>query len=529
MGTHSLKRIAAFAVIASAFAAAAAPRQPNVLIIVVDDMGFSDLGCFGGEIETPALDALAADGLRFTQCYNTARCWPTRSALMTGYYPQQTRSDPVRGPFPQWVRTLPRWLAPAGYACYHSGKWHVNGAPKPVADGGFDRSYILHDHDRHFNPKNHALDDKPLPPVGPGTNYYTTAAITDHALRCLEEHAAQRPARPFFAYVAYTAPHFPLHAPEDDIAPFRARYAAGWEAVRAARHARMTRMGIVSCALSAPESAVGPPYHFPDALMALGPGEVNRPLPWDSLTAPQRAFQSQKMAVHAAMIHRVDREVGRILGQVRRMGAWDDTLILFLSDNGASAEIMVRGDGHDPDAPMGSAASYLCLGPGWSTVANTPLRRHKTWVHEGGTSTPLIAHWPAGIADRNALRRDICHVIDFVPTVLDLAGVTPDLPPGAPPFPGVSLVPAFAKDGALARGPLYFSHEDNRALRDGDHKIVSAKRDGGGWELYDLAADRCEQRNLAAEHPGRVAELADRWAALDAQFRRDADPPQPKQ
>ena len=499
-----------------------ASPKPNILVILADDLGYSDIGCYGSEIATPNLDGLARNGLRFTQCYNTARCWPTRCALVTGYYPQQTNADPRKGLFPVWTRTLPHWLKPLGYRSYHSGKWHVNGAPKPVADGGFDRSYDLEDHDRHFGPKRHLEDDVPLPPVAKESGYYTSTAFADHAIRCLKEHAEKHAGQPFFSYLAFTVPHFPLHAPAEDIARYRARYTNGWEALRAERLQRMRAQGLVSCGLSAVERQIGPPYPFPEQLKRLGDNEVNRPLPWDALTPGQRAFQADKMAVHAAMVDRMDREIGRVLDQLRAMGAWDNTLVLFLSDNGASAEIMVRGDGHDPQAAPGSAESYLCLGPGWSNAANTPFRRHKTWVHEGGIATPLIAHWPKGIAARGELRRDLCHVIDFVPTLLSLAGAAPALPAGAPPFPGINLAPAFAKDGATARDNLFFSHEGNRALRTGDFKLVSAKGDGGDWELYDLAADRAEQNNLAAAQPERVRTMAARWQALSDTYVKDA-------
>ncbi len=508
-------------------AAASAAPKPNVLLIVADDLGYSDIGCYGGEIATPHLDGLAKNGLRFTQCYNTARCWPTRCALMTGYYPQQTRSDPRQGNFPAWTRTLPHLLKPLGYRSYHSGKWHVTGAPKPVANGGFDRSYDLEDHDRNFYPRHHLEDDQPLPPVEKGAPYYTSTAFADHAIRCLKEHAEKHAGQPFFSYLAFTVPHFPLHAPAADIARYRDTYAKGWDAVRTERLRRLREQGLVTCGLSAVERDLGPPYHFPNALAALGTNEVNRPLPWDALTPGQRRFQADKMAVHAAMVDRMDQEIGRVLDQLRAMGAFENTLVLFCSDNGASAEIMVRGDGHDPQAAPGSAESYLCLGPGWSNAANAPFRRHKTWVHEGGIATPLIAHWPAGIAARNELRRDLCHVIDFLPTVTDLAGGAPALPAGAPPLPGLSLAPAFARDGALARGELFFSHEGNRALRDGSFKLVSAKRDGDAWSLYNLAEDRCEQRDLAGAFPERVSAMAARWQALSDRFAQDAGPVPP--
>ena len=254
----------------------------------------------------------------------------------------------------------------------------------------------------------------------------------------------------------------------------------------------------------------------------LGTNEVNRPLAWSTLTPSQRDFQATKMSIHAAMVDRMDREIGRVLAQVRAMGAWDNTVIIFASDNGASAEMMVRGDGHDPQAAPGSAASFLCLGPGWSTVSNTPFRRHKTWVHEGGISTPLIVHWPKGIAAHSEYRHDICHVIDFVPTALELAGAQPAAPQGAPPLPGRSLVPAFAKDGAVTRDTLFFSHENNRALRIGDYKLVSAHIDGSEWELYNLATDRSEQHNLATAQPDRVRDMAARWQTLSDQYAKDA-------
>ncbi len=492
-------------------AAGPAPAAPpNVLVVIADDLGYSDLGCYGGEIATPNLDALAKNGLRFTQFYNTARCWPSRAALLTGYYAQQVRRDTVpgvksggQGVRPAWAKLLPEMLRPLGYRSYHSGKWHVDG--KPLANG-FDRSYSLEDHNRHFGPKQHTEDDKPLPPAGDG--YYSSTAIADHAVKCLKEHAKDHAGRPFFGYVAFTAPHFPLHAPADDVAKYRKAYLAGWDAVRDDRWKRLRELKVGGDALSAVEREVGPPYAFPDAIQTLGPGEVNRPLPWKELTAEQRQFQADKMAVHAAMVDRMDREIGRIVAQLKAMAALDNTLVLFMSDNGASAEIMVRGDGHDPKAAPGSAASYLCLGPGWSTACNTPFRRHKTWVHEGGIATPLVAHWPKGIAAKGELRHTPGHLIDLVPTVLELAG---GKRPEAPPAPGKSLVPLFAKDGTVTRDSLWWQHEGNRALRVGDWKVVAAGKDAA-WELYDLSTDRSEGKNLAAEKPEKVRELAAAWA-----------------
>jgi len=494
--------------------------RPNVLVILADDLGFSDLGCYGGEIRTPTLDRLAAEGLRFTQFYNTGRCWPTRGSLMTGYYAQQVRRDKLpgirsggRGKRPAWARLLPEMLRPLGYRTYHSGKWHIDGKP---LQNGFDHSYRMNDHNRFFAPRNHLEDDKPLPPVEPGTGFYTTTAIADHAIRFLKQHAKEHADKPFFEFLAFTSPHFPLQAPEEDIARYRDSYRRDWEEVRRERFERQRELGLLDCAMSAIERDIGPPYDFPKALARLGPGEVNRPLPWADLTPEQRAFQANKMAIHAAMVDRMDREFGRVVDQLRRMGALDDTLIVFLSDNGASAEIMVRGDGHDPEAAPGSAKSYLCLGPGWSSTANTPFRRHKTWVHEGGIATSMIVHWPKGFAARGELRTTPGHVIDLVPTVLEVAGGKAMPVEGGPPFPGKSLVAAFARDAPIAREALWWSHEGNRALRVGDWKLVAAK--GDPWELFDLSKDRAETHDLAAEHPDTVREMAERWKKIENGF-----------
>jgi len=493
--------------------------RPNILLIVADDLGFSDLGCYGGEIATPHLDSLAEGGLRFTQFYNTARCWPSRAAMLTGYYAQQVRRDAVpgiksgsQGVRPDWAPLLPALLRPLGYRSYHSGKWHLDGLP---IQNGFDRSYSLNDHDRFFTPREHTVDDHALPPVDANSGYYASTAIADHAINCLQEHAREFSSQPFFEFLAFTAPHFPLQAPPEDIGRYTDRYLRGWDVMRGERWERMRKLGIGGSALSAIEREVGPPYSFRAAIGKLGPNEVNLPLPWSGLNEGQRAFQGSKMAVHAAMVHRMDREIGRVLAQLRAMGAMENTLILFVSDNGASAEMMVRGDGHDPAAECGTGATFLSLGPGWSSMANTPFRRHKTWVHEGGIATPLIIHWPAVISARGALRTSPGHVVDTVPTVLELAGGK--LAAGAPALAGKSLVPLFASNGALTREPLWWLHEGNRALRAGDWKIVAAGKESP-WELYDLRSDRSESRNLASANPQKLHELAELWTQKTEEY-----------
>jgi len=501
-------------------------RKPNFLVIVADDMGYSDAGCYGGEIQTPNLDRLAAKGIRFTQVYSTGRCWPSRACIMTGFYAQQVRMDPPRGRLPAWCRLAPHYLKPLGYRCYHSGKWHVRGAPKPCADGGFDHSYLIADHNRFFYPKRHLEDDKPLPPVRPGSNFYLTTFIADHAIKCLKEHAEKYPDKPFFEYLAFTCPHFPLHALREDIKRYRGRYDVGWDVIRQERLARMRKMEIVNCGLSPLQSRTIPPWNLPEATLKkeIGPGEAGYAVPWDTLTDTQKRFQAIKMSIHAAMIDRMDQEIGRVLAQIEAMGQLENTLVIFVSDNGASAEQIIRGDRHDKTAPPGSARTFLCLGPGWSTASNTPFKLHKSWVHEGGIASPFIVCWPAGLKARGQLRHNPGHFIDILPTLIELAGGTPSPTwrgRRCPPLEGRSLVPAFTKDGTVHHDYLFFHHIGNRAIRVGDWKLVAAGKKAP-WELYNLENDRCESNNLAANHPEKVKELASKWEELERRFRRMA-------
>jgi arylsulfatase len=510
---------------------------PNVLIVLCDDLGFSDIGVYGGEISTPNLDQLAHKGRRFTQFYNTARCWPTRAALLTGYYAQQVRRDAVpgipsgnAGKRPDWAVLLPQRLQALGYRSYHSGKWHIDGLP---TKNGFHRSYSLQDHDRHFYPRHHTSDDHALPAVNESETYYSSTAIAQYAIDHLQEHFARFADQPFFSYVAFTAPHFPLQAPQEIVQRYRTKYRSGWDVLRQERWDRM-KHDFPNGELSAIERGLGPPYPFPEALAALGPGESNRPNPWEELTPIQREFQVDKMAVHAAMVEVMDTEIGRILDCLKRSGQLENTCIFFLSDNGASAEIMVRGDGHKRDALPGSAESFLCLGPGWSSLCNTPFRRHKTWVHEGGIATPMIVSWPDRITPDTKPIDLPAHAIDIVPTILSIVAesnvVNPDVWQG-PPHPGMSIAPLLIDDPDAAMTTtnmrdrkLWWQHENNRSIRWGSLKLV-ASGEGGPWELYDLTTDRTESHNLALERPDTVERLSSEWKSMRDLFYRHARQP----
>ena len=341
------------------------------------------------------------------------------------------------GKRPGWARLLPELLKTSGYRSNHSGKWHLEGMPLQT---GFDRSHYLKDQGRFFNSQIHYQDHTKLPAVELGCDFYGTTA--NHAVRLLQEHAKDLAEQPFFHYLAFTAQHSQLHALPEDIACYQNRYKDGWDVIRKERWQRMQALGLLcGLPLSSVNRSLGPPHHFPVALTTLGEGEINRPLAWESLTASQQQFQGTKMTLHAAMIDSMDREIGRVLDQLRVIDAFGGTLILFLSDNGVSAEIMVRSYSHDPLAAPGSAPSYLCLGAAWSTTCNTPFSRHKTWLHEGGTATPLIAHWPKGFAARGEFRDQPGHVIDFVPTILAITGTqAPKAAASQPQHPGLSLM-----------------------------------------------------------------------------------------
>ena len=449
---------------------------------------------------------------------------------MTGYYPQQVGMDPPLKQLPEWTRLLPHYLKPQGYRSYHTGKWHIRAAEDVVAQGGFDRSYKISDQDRFFSPRQVALDDKPLPPVEADGSYYATEAIGEYGVEFLQEHQAQHKERPFFLYLAFTSPHFPLHALQEDIQKYKDAFSDGWDVERQRRFEALKKKGLLtdSSELSPREPDTFPPrwnLEGQKLIDAIGQGEAPKAIAWNDLTKEQQEFQALKMAIHAAMIDRMDQVIGRVVNQLKEMGTFENTLILFCSDNGASAEQIIRGDMHDPEAIPGSASSYLCLGPGWSTAANTPFRRHKSWVHEGGISTPLIAHWPKGISARGELRHTMGHVIDIVPTILDVTGTkwTDTWKEAkAPSLSGKSLLTTFAGDVLIDREYLYFSHDGHHALRQGDWKVVSPDESSVEWELYNIAEDRDESNNLATQDRERMSQMQLLWNQINRELRSQA-------
>ena len=538
-----LRRIglsAAAVALAGPRALRAAPAdRPNIVLIMSDDMGFSDLGCYGSEIETPNLDALAKGGIRFTQFYNTARCCPTRACLMTGLYPHQSGVghmmgdrglDGYRGDLNRRCVTIAEVLKSAGYGTCMAGKWHVTRHVRP--DGpkhnwplqrGFDRFFgTIHGAGSFYDPNSLTRDNTQIPP---GKDFYYTDAISDHAAACIREHKGDGP---LFLYVAYTAAHWPMHAKPADVAKYKGRYAKGWDALRAERHARLKKMGLVS------------------AKWPLTPRDTGV-APWGQ--AKNQPWQERRMEVYAAMVDSMDQGIGRIVAALRETGRLANTLVLFLQDNGGCAEEFgsrgaVRPDPSKPVTlkPMapdalqtrmvpavtrdgrpvrtgegvmpGPADTYIAYGKPWANASNTPFRLYKHWVHEGGIATPLIAHWPKRIAARGELRHQPGHLIDIMATCVDVAGATyPTKLKGEAiqPMEGRSLVPAF--DGKpIGREAIYWEHEGNRAVRVGKWKLV-AKGRNGPWELYDMEADRTELDDLAARLPDKAKQLADLWEA----------------
>ena len=530
--------------------AAAPAGRPNIIVIMSDDMGYSDIGCYGSEIATPNLDALAGQGLRFARFYNNARCCPTRASLMTGLYPHQagmghmtTRDggyEGYRGVLNRQSVTIAEVLRPSGYRTYMTGKWHLTRFLGPKGDRatwplgrGFEKYYgIIAGAANYFDPgtltRGETFISRAADPEYQPDSYYLTDAIADNAVQFLQQHQTESPDKPFFLYTAFTAAHWPMQAPEAAIAPYKGRYDAGYEPIRAARFAKMKALGLVAPNIGLSDQA----------------GD------WDKVK--DKAWEARCQEVYAAMITTMDAGIGRMVAQLKASGQYENTLILFLQDNGGCAETtgrvneqpaapanlkpmadnelqrktqppMQTRDGRwiqtGPSVMPGPADTYIAYGKSWANVSNTPFREYKHWTHEGGIATPLIAHWPAGIkaARAGTIERQPGHLIDIMATCVDLAGATYPTEVGGEtikPRQGVSLRPAF--DGeAIERGrPLFWEHEGNRAVLDGDWKLV-AKEDQP-WELYNIATDRSELDNQAGAQSERVKAMADAWAVWAA-------------
>jgi arylsulfatase len=502
--------------------AAAPETRPNIVVILIDDMGFSDLQCYGGDVPTPNINALADDGVRFTQFYNTARCSPTRAALLTGLYPHQAgmgfldnlvrpNSIGTQGRLRDDCVTMAEVLKDAGYFTIMTGKWHLGQQHGCTPWGrGFDRNlnsakgefYFKNQREKqnaslYLNGETKSWND----PIF-GKDWYGTDLITEWGLKFIDEALAEN--KPFFYYLPHSAVHFPLMVPPEDVARYRGKYKVGWDKLREARHKRQIEMGIM------------------DAKWPLSPLPPDVP-EWDTLSDADKDRFDHIMAVYAAMIDRLDKSVGTLVAGLKERGQLDNTLIMILSDNGGNAETGPNGvlKGKRPGGRM----STVFLGQNWATLANTPLRRYKHFTHEGGISTPLIVHWPAGISnDRNGkLENQPGHVVDIMATAVDVTGAKyPTERNGheIQPMEGTSLAPAFAGKPLNRKAPIYWEHEGNRALREGKWKLVM--KCTGPWELYDIEADRTEQHDLASQQPELVKQLSTEWDAWAK--RADVDP-----
>jgi arylsulfatase len=512
--------------------AAEPPKRPNIVIILADDMGFSDVGCYGSEIATPNIDTLARQGVRFTQFYNNARCCPTRASLMTGLYPHQTGvgamcqdlGDPAyRGELSANVTTIAEALQRNGYHTGMIGKWHLSNltigdankqskkqlnfeldAPISLSTKSWPCNRGFEEHfgtiagvGSFFDPYSLVHNEKVIAPVGGPGGFYYTDFITDKAVDLIDEYATE--AKPFFLYVAQVAPHWPLHARDEDIKKYLTRYDVGWDQIRKERYQRQTKMSLLGA-----ETKLSPRNE--ETKLNNGASVVGS---WND--APDKPWQARRMAVYAAQIDRMDQGIGRILQTLDQRGIADNTLVIFLSDNGACAENVAENwydipnrtrdgkairIGNDPSAMPGNATTFQSYGPAWANVSNTPFRRFKHWTEEGGISAPFIVRWPAQLHRQNEIeKKQLGHVMDLMPTCLQAAGVE------LPKLEGISLLPALRGE-PKERAPLFWEHEGNRAVRAGKWKLVAAHHEP--WQLYDMEADRTELNDLAAQMPDKV-------------------------
>lgn len=498
--------------------------QPNIIIIMADDMGYSDIGCYGGEIETPNLDAMASEGVRFTQFYNNARCCPTRAALLTGLYPHQTGlghmvggkpgEEGYRGEIGDNCVTIAEVLGSSGYSTYMSGKWHVSHSRTPEDKSnwplqrGFENFFgTITGAGSYYNPATLTLMNKP---VKAGPDFYYTDAISDTACSFINKHKDQDDESPMFMYVAYTAPHWPLHAPEEVVNKYEDLYMKGWDVLREERYKRLVEMGII------------------DGKMQIS-GRDKRVPAWENVE--EKKWQARRMAVYAAQVNILDQGIGRIMKSLEENGMADNTLVFFLADNGGCAEgwnnetewirryspawtydsIEIKF-GNSPAIIPGADSTYSSYATEWANLSNTPFRWYKHYGHEGGVASPFIMHWPARIKPDGKFRTQVSGVIDIMATITDAAGIQyPKLYKGhaITPLEGVSLVDAALYNKDLDRDTYYCEHEWNRYIRKGKWKLVALHN--GEWELYDMEKDRTELNDLSDEYPDLTTELKNKW------------------
>lgn len=492
---------------------AAESSRPNIILILCDDLGFSDIGCYGSEIATPNLDRLASEGLRFTQFYNCAVCVTTRAALTTGLYPRK-----AWGTLRSNMATLGEVLRDAGYSTGYTGKWHLGHAKgKRPIDRGWEEFYgLLSGCANFFNP------GKPDPDFYNGglvrpfshnertitefpEDYHMTEAFTDHAIETMTRFVKRD--QPFFIHLCYTAPHFPMHARERDIAKYRGKYSEGYFKLRERRHQRMIELGIVD-----------PKWELSPVDQKTGDFRYDYDItPWEELKDRQR--EEERMEVYAAMVDHMDQNIGRLLASVENLGIANDTIIFFLSDNGGCSSWPTETkekafEDYNRGIPVGDRRGYEFVGKGWGWAQNAPFRRHKVWTYEGGIATPMIVRWPGRVKPGSMTHRP-GHLVDFMPTLLELAGgIYPTEREGGriPAMEGESLTPILRGETLARREPLFWALLGNRAVREGDWKLVWGASDKR-WELYDLAADRTETKDLARSMPERVASMAAKWGA----------------
>lgn len=523
-----------------------AAKKPNILVILSDDMGFSDIGCFGSEINTPNLDRLGNQGIRFTHFYNTARCSPSRASLLTGVYPHQAEMGHLssnnypepgyRNDLNHHAVTMAELFHQAGYATYMTGKWHLAKDMTTKGDHsnwplqrGFDRFFgTLNGSGSYYDPGTLTSNNTF---VAPGKDFYYTNAISDTTVKFIRQNPKEKP---FFFYVAYTAAHWPLHAPEQEVAKYKGKYDIGWDSLRVLRFNKLKKLGIIgnNCVLS-PRSVEVPEWK----------------------NEPMKAWQVRRMEVYAAMIDVMDQGIGRIISALEEKGELDNTIIFYMQDNGGCAEpqgsdkpailptadqLILRPSSYDSingnKKPLysregrfvqsgrgvmaGPAEAWMAYGPEWANVSNTPYRMYKQYTHEGGIATPLIVHWPAGIPHKGAINPQLSHLMDILPTCIDLAGIDyPKTFDGKEVIPveGKSLAPAFTGK-KIDRKLMFWEHSGNRAIRVGAYKLVSKVNaekkfsvSQSVWELYNLEDDPSETNNLATKFPDKVKEMADQW------------------